>query len=110
MGGHYLVAAALCGAVNRPVPVEPCKGRGHELKTTHHWLPVLQKELGRSAPQLWLLDPHYFNQSCFKTVRTLEAHLLIMSALLRLFCLALTAFHAFFHILSQARHAAKAAR
>jgi len=78
MGGHYLVAALLCGAVNYPVLAEPCKGRGHELKTTQHWLPILQKQLGRCAPQLWLLDPHYFNQSSFKTVRDLKAHLLIM--------------------------------
>lgn len=78
MGGHYLVAALLCGAVNCPVLVEPCKGRGHELKTTQHWLPILQKKLAGSAPQLWLLDPHYFNQSSFKTVRALKAHLLIM--------------------------------
>jgi hypothetical protein len=78
MGGHYLVAALLCGTVNCPVLVEPCKGRGHELKTTQHWLPILQKQLGRCAPQLWLLDPLYFNQSSFQTVRDLKAHLLIM--------------------------------
>ncbi len=71
MGGHYLVAALLCGAVNCPVLAEPCKGRGHELKTTQYWLPVLQKKLDRCAPQLWLLDPHYFNQSSFKSVRDL---------------------------------------
>jgi hypothetical protein len=77
MGDHYLVAALLCGKVNYPVLVEPCKGRGHELKTTQYQLPLIHKRLGECAPQLWLFDSLYFNQSTFKTVRGLNAHLLI---------------------------------
>lgn len=77
MGSHYLVAALLCGKINYPLLAEPCAGRGHELKTTQHWLPWLHRRLGTSAPELWLLDAHYFNHSSFQTVRTLDAHLLI---------------------------------
>ena len=77
MGSHYLVAALLCGKINYPLLAEPCPGRGHELKTTQHWLPWLHRQLGTSAPELWLLDAHYFNHSSFQTVRTLDAHVLI---------------------------------
>jgi len=62
MGDHYLVAALLCGQVNVPVLAEPCKGRGHELKTTQQLLPIAHQLLGAAAPQLWLLDALYFNQ------------------------------------------------
>ena len=77
MGDHYLVGALLCGQVNYPMLTEPCKGRGHELKTTQRLLPITQQLLGPAAPQLWLLDALYFNQSTFTTVRDLQAHLLI---------------------------------
>ena len=77
MGGHYLVAALLVGKINYPLLVEPCAGRGHELKTTQQWLPFIHQQLGRCAPQLWLFDALYFNQSTFKTVRDQQAHLLI---------------------------------
>ena len=77
MGDHYLVATLLCGKVNYPVLTEPCKGRGHELKTTQYLLPIIHQLLGPAAPQLWLLDALYFNQSSFKTVRDQQAHLLI---------------------------------
>lgn len=77
MGSHYLVAGLLCGKVNYPVLVEPCPGRGHELKTTQHWLPILHRTLGPSEPELWLLDAHYFNHSSFQTIRRLHAHLLV---------------------------------
>ena len=77
MGDHYLVAALLCGKVNYPVLVESCKGRGHELKTTQHLLPIAHQLLGSAAPQLWLMDAHYFNQSSFQTVCDQQAHLLI---------------------------------
>jgi hypothetical protein len=77
MGGHYLVAALLCGRINYPVLAEPCKGRGHELKTAQSCLPTLARELGPAAPDLWLFDALYFNRSTFKTVRDLGAHLLI---------------------------------
>ena len=77
MGGHYLVAALLCGRVNYPVLAEPCKGRGHELKTAQSCLPTLAHQLGPCAPDLWLFDALYFNRSTFKTVRDLGAHLLI---------------------------------
>lgn len=77
MGGHYLVAALLAGKINYPLLVEPCEGRGHELKTTQQWLPIIHQRLGRCAPQLWLFDGLYFNQSTFKTVRDQQAHLLI---------------------------------
>jgi hypothetical protein len=77
MGDHYLVAAMLCGQINYPVLAEPCKGRGHELKSTQQWLPLLHQRLGPAAPQLWLFDALYFNSSTFTSVRNLEAHLLI---------------------------------
>jgi hypothetical protein len=77
MGDHYLVAALLCGQVNVPVLAEPCKGRGHELKTTQQLLPIAHQLLGAAAPQLWLLDALYFNQPIFHTVRAQQAHLLI---------------------------------
>ena len=77
MGDHYLVAALLCGQVNYPLMVEPCKGRGHELKTSQSLMPVVHQLLGPAAPQLWLLDPLYFNNSTFKIVRDLQSHLLI---------------------------------
>ena len=77
MGGHYLVAALLCGRINYPVLVESCKGRGHELKTAQTCLPTLAQQLGSCAPDLWLFDALYFNRSTFKTVRDLNAHLLI---------------------------------
>jgi hypothetical protein len=77
MGDHYLVAALLCGKVNYPVLIQPCIGRGHELKATQQWLPVVHKRLGPAAPKLWLFDALYFNRSTFTTVRNLEAHLLI---------------------------------
>lgn len=77
MGGHYLVAALLCGQINYPVLTEPCKGRGHELKTAQSCLPTLARQLGPCAPNLWLFDALYFNRSTFKTVRDLGAHLLI---------------------------------
>ena len=77
MGKHYLVAALLCGQLNYPVLTEPCKGRGHELKTTQHFLPILHQLLGSSAPQLWLLDALYFNQPIFRTARDQLQHLLI---------------------------------
>jgi hypothetical protein len=77
MGDHYLVAALLCGKINYPVLVQPCKGRGHELKSTQQWLPLLHQRLGPAAPQLWLFDALYFNRSTFTTVRNLDAHLLI---------------------------------
>jgi hypothetical protein len=77
MGDHYLVAALLCGQLNYPVLSEPCKGRGHELKTAHRLLPLAHRLLGSAAPQLWLLDAYYFNQSTFNTVRAQLAHLLI---------------------------------
>ena len=77
MGGHYLVAALLCGQVNYPVLTEPCKGRGHELKTAQGLLSIADQLLGPAAPQLWLLDALYFNQSIFSTVRDQQAHLLI---------------------------------
>jgi hypothetical protein len=77
MGDHYLVAALLCGKINYPVLVQPCKGRGHELKSTQQWLPLLHQRLAPAAPQLWLFDALYFNRSTFTTVRDLDAHLLI---------------------------------
>lgn len=77
MGDHYLVAALLCGQINYPVLLQPCKGRGHELKTTQYQLPIINKRLGECAPRLWLFDSLYFNKSTFKTVRDLNAHLLI---------------------------------
>jgi hypothetical protein len=77
MGDHYLVAAMLCGQINYPVLAAPCKGRGHELKSTQQWLPLLHQRLGPAAPQLWLFDALYFNSSTFTSVRNLEAHLLI---------------------------------
>jgi hypothetical protein len=77
MGGHYLVAALLCGRINYPVLTEPCKGRGHERKTAQSCLPTLAKQLGPFAPDLWLFDALYFNCATFKTVRDLRAHLLI---------------------------------
>ena len=77
MGDHYLVAALLCGKVNSPILVEPCKGRGHELKTTQRLLPITHQLLGPAAPQLWLLDAMYFSQQTFKIVRDQPAHLLI---------------------------------
>ena len=77
MGGHYLVAALLCGQVNYPVLTEPCKGRGHELKTAEGLLSIADQLLGPAAPQLWLLDALYFNQPIFSTVRDEQAHLLI---------------------------------
>jgi hypothetical protein len=77
MGDHYLVAALLCGKVNSPILVEPCKGRGHELKTTQRLLPITHQLLGPAAPKLWLLDAMYFNQQSFKIVRNQPAHLLI---------------------------------
>ena len=77
MGQHYLVAALLCGKVNYPVLVQPCKGRGHELKSTQQCLPVLHSRLGPAAPELWLFDALYFNGSTFTTVRNLGADLLI---------------------------------
>jgi hypothetical protein len=77
MGDHYLVAALLCGQMNYPLLTEPCKGRGHELKTAIQLLPTAHRLLGSAAPQLWLLDALYFNQSSFNTVRTQGAHLLI---------------------------------
>jgi hypothetical protein len=80
MGGHYLVAALLCGQVNYPVLTEPCKGRGHELKTTQRLLPILHQMLGPAAPQLWLVDALYFNQPIFHTVGDQQAHLLIKYA------------------------------
>jgi hypothetical protein len=77
MGDHYLVAAMLCGKINYPVLAEPCKGRGHELKSTQQWLPLLHQRLGPAAPKLWLFDALYFNSSTFTSVRNLGAHLLI---------------------------------
>jgi hypothetical protein len=77
MGDHYLVAALLCGKINSPILAEPCKGRGHELKTTQRLLPFTHQLLGPAAPQLWLLDAMYFNQTTFKIVRDQQAHLLI---------------------------------
>jgi hypothetical protein len=77
MGDHYLVAALLCGQINYPVLAEPCKGRGHELKTAHQLLPTAHRLLGSAAPQLLLLDALYFNQTTFHTVRDQRAHLLI---------------------------------
>ena len=77
MGDHYLVAALLCGKVNYPILTEPCKGRGHELKATQRLLPIAHQLLGPAAPQLWLFDAHYFNQSSFQTVEDQQAHLLI---------------------------------
>jgi hypothetical protein len=77
MGTHYLVAALLCGQVNYPVLTEPCKGRGHELKTAQRLLPTLHQRLGPAAPQLWLLDALYFTQPFFHSVRQHDAHLLI---------------------------------
>jgi len=77
MGDHYLVAAMLCGKINYPALAEPCKGRGHELKSTQQWLPLLHQRLGPAAPELWLFDALYFNSSTFTSVRNLEAHLLI---------------------------------
>ena len=77
MGSHYLVAALLHGKINYPLLAEPCRGRGHELKTTQYWLARLHRRLGPLAPDLWLLDAHYFNQSSFQTVRDLKTHLLI---------------------------------
>jgi hypothetical protein len=77
MGDHYLVAALLCGKINYPVLVQPCKGRGHELKSTQQWLPLLHQRLGPAAPELWLFDALYFNSSTFTTVRNLHSHLLI---------------------------------
>jgi hypothetical protein len=77
MGGHYLVAALLCGQVNYPVLAEPCKGRGHELKTAQRLLSTAHQLLDPAAPQLWLLDALYFNQPTFQTVRDQQAHLLI---------------------------------
>lgn len=77
MGDHYLVAALLCGQVNYPVMTEPCKGRGQELKTAQQLLPLAHRLLGGSAPQLWLLDGYYFNQTTFHTVQAQGAHLLI---------------------------------
>ncbi len=77
MGGHYLVACLPHGQVNYAVSVEPCKGRGHELKTTQRCIPVVHEKLGPSAPQLWLFDGLYFNKSTFETVRNLGAHLLV---------------------------------
>jgi hypothetical protein len=77
MGGHYLVAALLCGRINYPVLTQPCTGRGHELKTAQSCLPTLARQLGPCAPELWLFDALYFNRSTFKTVRDLGAHLLI---------------------------------
>jgi len=77
MGDHYLVAALLCGKVNYPVLVEPCKGRGHELKTTQHLLPIAHQLLEPAAPQLWLMDALYFTQPLFHTVRDQQAHILI---------------------------------
>ena len=77
MGDHYLVAALLCAQMNYPVLTEPCKGRGHELKTALKLLPTAHGLLGSSAPHLWLLDGLYFNQPSFNTVRNQRAHLLI---------------------------------
>ena len=77
MGSHYLVAALLCGEVSCCVLAEPCKGRGHELKTAQHCLPIIDEQLGDRAPHLWLFDALYFNQSTFTTVQDLNAHLLI---------------------------------
>jgi len=78
MGHHYLVAALLCGKVNYPLLVQPCQGRGYELKSTQQWLPLLHQRLGpAAAPKLWLFDALYFNRSTFTTVRNLDAHLLI---------------------------------
>ena len=77
MGDHYLVAAMLCGKINYPLLAEPCKGRGHELKSTQQWLPLLHQRLGPAAPKLWLFDALYFNRSTFTSVRNLDAHLLI---------------------------------
>ena len=50
MGQHYLVAALLCGKINYPALVEPCVGRGNELKTAKCCLPLLAQKLGRCAP------------------------------------------------------------
>jgi hypothetical protein len=77
MGDHYLVAALLCGQLNYPVPAEPCKGRGHEQKTTQALLPIIHQMLGPAAPQLWLFDALYFNQPIFRIVAEQQAHLLI---------------------------------
>ena len=77
MGGHYLVADLLCGQVNYPVLAEPCRGRGHELKTAQALLASADRLLDPAAPELWLLDGLYFNQPIFQTVRDQQAHLLI---------------------------------
>jgi len=77
MGGHYLVAALLCGQLNYPVVVEPCKGRGHEQKTTQKLLPIIHQMLGPAAPKLWLFDALYFNHTIFRIVGEQNAHLLI---------------------------------
>jgi len=77
MGDHYLVAALLCGQLNYPVVAEPCKGRGHEQKTTQALLPIIHQMLGPAAPQLWLFDALYFNQPIFRIVAEQKAHLLI---------------------------------
>jgi hypothetical protein len=77
MGDHYLVAALLCAQMNYPVLTEPCQGRGHELKTAIQLLPIAHRLLGSAAPQLWLLDGYYFNQTTFHTIRAQGAHLLI---------------------------------
>ena len=77
MGQHYLVAALLCGTINYPLLVEPCAGRGHELKTVQRCLPSLAEKLGRYAPQLYLFDALYFTESTFRIVRSLNAHLLL---------------------------------
>ena len=77
MGGHYLVATLLCGQINYPVMSEPCKGRGHELKTTERLLPIIHQLLGPATPRLWLLDALYFTQPFFQMVRHQQTHLLI---------------------------------
>jgi len=77
MGGHYLVAALLCGQLNYPVVVEPCKGRGYEQTTTQKCLPIIHQTLGPAAPQLWLFDALYFNHTIFRIVGEQNAHLLI---------------------------------
>jgi hypothetical protein len=76
MGGHWLVALCLPGAVTYPVMVERCKNQGEEQAVARRLMRLASKILGKLRPELWLLDALYFNRNTIAIARGQGAHVL----------------------------------
>ena len=117
MGGHYLVPALLTAPINYPVLAEPCKGRGHELKTAQRCLPALAIELSLAVAEA--RETAHLRRQIENNQFKRQSHLggtkkvyfkdqACFFSLLRPFFLALAAFNAFFYMLHKGKTGLKA--